>query len=524
MVNKEDALRLLAHDQFKAKLIEQHVDDDMHVAFYVFQDRLYLSKHSNWELSSDNYGLKLLPQVEVNGEVRNLAVLFSLGRKRDHRVIGRKQGLFYQNKLSPGSWLFSKEGAIIYNGLISMMREQYKYRGYDEVISPNLYDSKIFKISGHYQNYKDNMFMIKHGDSGMCLKPMNCPGHYLLFKSKIRSYRELPLRFAEFGVLHRNELSGALSGLSRCRRFQVDDCHILCAESQIHSEIMNNLNFVKDIYSMFGFEYKFYLSSKPEKYLGSDDLWEKAEYQLKQALDEFGMPWEENPGDGAFYGPKIDIMLFDSMGRPHQCASIQVDFQAPIRFNLMYKSDEDPIKLKDEVQADAEPKKGDFVDFPPDEYDSQPFRWEEKPLKPGYKRPVVLHRAVLGSLERFISILIEHNEGKWPFWLSPRQAIVIPISDKFSEYCERVYDALRFNGFHAAIDSSNANLNKKIKNAQLDQWNYMLVVGQKEIDAEAVNVRSRDGSRVGQIKVDDLIEKFEKERQLIPKFRFSQQF
>eukprot|EP00345_Euplotes_harpa_P017011 CAMPEP_0168346240 /NCGR_PEP_ID=MMETSP0213-20121227/18130_1 /TAXON_ID=151035 /ORGANISM="Euplotes harpa, Strain FSP1.4" /LENGTH=590 /DNA_ID=CAMNT_0008354807 /DNA_START=174 /DNA_END=1947 /DNA_ORIENTATION=- len=442
---------------------------------------------------------------------------------RDHRIIGKNQGLFSQNELAPGSWFFSKEGAIVYNGLIEMMRQQYRFRGYDEVISPNLYNLKIFKISGHYQNYSKHMFMLRDGDSGMVLKPMNCPGHYLIYKSKLRSYKDLPLRLAEFGVLHRNELSGALSGLSRCRRFQVDDCHIFCAESQIRDEIMDNLNFVKEVYALFGFEYKFFLSSKPEKYLGDDEVWEKAEGQLKQALDDFGLPWKENPGDGAFYGPKIDIVLYDAFGRAHQCATIQLDFQAAIRFNMMYKADDSEDSPIEALSKEFDGKKGKYFDFEPDEYDSQPFRWEERPLKPGFKRPVIVHRAVLGSIERFISILIEHNLGKWPFWLSPRQVIVIPVSHSFYEYAERVNQALKFNGFHSSVDLSNLRLNKKIRNAQLEQWNYMLIVGKEEAESGMVNVRLRDGSIVGMLNVDDLIDKLEQERQLFPKFRFSDQ-
>ena len=278
---------------------------------------------------------------------------------------------------------------------------------------------------------------------------------------------------------------------------------------------------MKDVYSMFGFEYKLYLSSKPDKYLGEDELWEKAENQLRKALNDFGYPWVENPGDGAFYGPKIDVVLFDSLNRSHQCATIQIDFQAPIRFNMMYKSDEANFDEEGVIKENLIDKKGKYYDFEPDEYSSEPFRWEEQHLKPGYKRPVIIHRAILGSIERFISILIEHNQGKWPFWLSPRQAIVIPISQKFDEYAKSVDQALKYNGFCSSVDLSKSNMKKKIRNAQLNQWNYMLIAGQEEVDSNSIDVRQRDGNRIGKLDVNDLIDKFESERELIPKFRFS---
>ena len=531
IISKEDFSKIFRNYEEKLISIDKQLADDDYASIYLFNSNIYSMKEQSWKELDFPFGLKLISSISNEAVIGLLIPLKKKFKKykelkkvldsRDHRIIGKNQELFYQNKLAPGSWFFSKEGAIIYNGLIKMMRDQYKFRGYDEVISPNLFNLKIFKISGHYQNYKENMFMLKNDWCGMALKPMNWPGHYLLFKSKIRSYRDLPLRFAEFGVLHRNELSGAISGLSRWRRFQVDDCHIFCAESQIQDEIMNNLNFVKDIYSMFGFEYKFYFSSKPEKYLGDDELWEKAENQLKKALNDFGYPWEENPGDGAFYGPKIDIVLFDSMKRSHQWATIQIDFQAPIRFNMMYKSEDCDLKI-DEIEKEGSIiRKGKYYDFDPDEYDSESFRWEEQPLKPGYKRPVIIHRAILGSIERFISILIEHNQGKWPLWLSPRQAIVIPVSLKFEDYAKRVDQALKFNGFYSSVDLSNSRMQKKIRNAQLNQWNYMLIVGQEEVDWDSIDIRQRDGNLIGKQKVDDFIERLEKESELIPKFRFS---
>lgn len=344
---------------------------------------------------------------------------------------------------------------------------------------------------------------------------MNCPGHFLLYQSQIRSYRDLPIRFADFGVLHRNELAGALTGLTRVRRFQQDDAHIMCTHEQIHSEILSCLDFLGHIYNLFGFKYELFLSTKPDKYLGDDDVWEAAENGLKKALNEFGKPWKENPKDGAFYGPKIDINLFDSLNRPHQCGTIQLDFQAPIRFNLLYKTDSDSIQesassMSKHSETDTTVK--NYFDFPPDEFDPEEFRWEEHEVKHGYKRPVVIHRAILGSIERFFSILIEHIDGKWPFWLSPKQVCVIPVSEKFLEYATKVNLAMQYNGFHSTVDEANLTIKKKVRNAQIAQYNYMLIVGQDEMDLGMVNIRQRDGTIIGLKRVDEVIEMFKKEK------------
>lgn len=254
-------------------------------------------------------------------------------KKRDHRVIGQQQDLFYHHEYSPGSWFFTKEGTFIYNKLVEFIKHQYSFRGFSEVISPNIFNLRLWKVSGHYQKYKENLFMFKdlEGGCGYGIKPMNCPGHFLLYQSKVRSYRELPIRFSDFGVLHRNEIHGALSGLTRVRRFQQDDAHIFCRHDQIKQEISGALDFVKYIYGIFGFKFDLYLSTRPESYLGDESVWDRAESQLKESLDEFcegsdDLKWKENPGDGAFYGPKIDIKLYDALGRDHQCGTIQLDF------------------------------------------------------------------------------------------------------------------------------------------------------------------------------------------------------
>nr|CAD7597487.1 unnamed protein product [Timema genevievae] len=301
------------------------------------------------------------------------------------------------------------------------------------------------------------MFSFESEKEIFALKPMNCPGHCLMFDQRTRSWRELPLRLADFGVLHRNELSGALTGLTRVRRFQQDDAHIFCAVEQIKDEMLGALDFLRSVYAVFGFTFQLVLSTRPDKYLGEIAMWDEAEKQLADSLNTFGEPWKENPGDGAFYGPKIDITISDALKRSHQCATIQLDFQLPIRFNLGYVSES-----------------GDK------------------------KRPVIIHRAILGSVERMMAILTESYAGKWPFWLSPRQSIVIPVKQK-------IYDA----GFMCDVDVDPGDtMNKKIRNAQLAQYNFILVVGEKEKTAGTVNVRTRDNIVHGEFSADTVAEKF----------------
>ena len=530
-LTKEEALRLFGYNPFKVQLIENKIPDGGHATAYrcgplidlcmgphlpntskVKAFKITKNSSAYWLGDKENdslqrvYGISFPSKKELTEYIH----FKEEAERRDHRNMGKIQKLFYHHPYSPGCFFFTKDGTIIYNNLMEMIRHQYSFRGYSEVISPNIFNLRLWKISGHYQNYKDSMFMFAGDGCGMGVKPMNCPGHFLLYKSEIRSYRDLPLRFADFGVLHRNELAGALSGLTRVRRFQQDDAHIFATKEQIHDEILNCLDFLDHIYGLFGFKYELHLSTKPEKYLGDDDLWEEAETGLKKALDEFGKPWKENHGDGAFYGPKIDITLFDALKRPHQCGTIQLDFQAPIRFNLTYKSDQDNIGeephsgISKHSEEDTSVK--NYYEFHPDEFDPETFRWEEHECKHGYKRPVIIHRAILGSLERFFSILIEHIDGKWPFWLSPKQVIVLPVSEKFKEYSHKVNLALQKNKFHSAVDDSTLTVNKRIRNAQLAQWNYMLIVGQDEVDLGMVNVRTREGKIIGLKRVDELIE------------------
>ncbi|KAJ3515363.1 hypothetical protein NLJ89_g1814 [Agrocybe chaxingu] len=369
--------------------------------------------------------------------------------KRDHRKIGKDQELFFFNDLSPGSCFFLPHGTRIYNSLVELMRTEYFKRGYQE----GKFTSKLWETSGHWQNYKEDMFILDVEKEKWALKPMNCPGHCLIFDSRDRSYRELPIRMAEFGIIHRNEASGALTGLTRVRRFVQDDTHVFCMPSQLEDEISALFDFMQHVYGLFGFEFSLELSTRPDNYLGEIETWNQAEDQLKQALEKhYPGKWELNPGDGAFYGPKIDITIRDALRRSFQCATIQLDFQLPERFNLKYRSADESVM----------------------------------------PRPVIIHRAILGSLERFIAIITEHFAGKWPFWLSPRQVLVIPVAAPYKEYAAEIAGRLEGQGLFADVDNGDNTLPKKIRNGEIAQYNFILVVGQEELDARSVNVRNRD--------------------------------
>jgi len=304
---------------------------------------------------------------------------------------------------------------------------------------------------------------------------MNCPGHCLMFRFRARSYKEMPLRLAEFGVLHRNELTGALHGLTRVRRFQQDDSHIFCRPDQIEQEVSGVMDLIRYTYAIFGFDFNLELSTRPDDFMGDPALWDKAEASLKKCLDATGLPWKLNPGDGAFYGPKIDIHIRDALQRYYQCATIQLDFQLPIRFDLRYAT---------------ETANGELGN---------------------YERPVMIHRAVFGSIERFMAILIEHTGGKWPFWISPRQVMVIPVGEAFLDYAKKVAARIHDANFYVDVDDTNRTLPKKVRAAQVQQYNYILVVGKEEMESDSVNVRVRDEKdSLGKKTIDETIALFKK--------------
>ena len=427
--------------------------------------------------------------------------------KRDHRKIGRDQELFYFDDLSPGSAMWLPHGMRINNAIMAFLRDQYWQRGYDEVQTPNMYNSELWKMSGHWDYYKDDMFVFPVEKDIFALKPMNCPGHARMFGVRTRSHHELPMRLADFGVLHRNEASGALSGMTRVRRFQQDDAHIFCQEDQIKSEIIGLFDFLKTVYGLLGFTFKMKLSTRPEKFMGKRETWDLAEDKLRSALDEFskssgGTPWELNEGDGAFYGPKIDITISDCLRRDWQCATIQLDFQLPQNFGLEYVTSEAPVKAakgQDESKP-AEPKEADdaLAVTKPEEKQEIPAADGTKkgrvikPLTPGCARPVMIHRAMAGSIERFTAILTEHFAGKWPFWLSPRQILIIPVGVGFYAYAKEVQEIFKKERMYVDVDLSGNTLQKKIRTGQLAQYNFIFVVGDQEMNGREVNIRFRD--------------------------------
>jgi len=391
----------------------------------------------------------------------------------DHRNIGQRQGLFFLDKFSKGSSFFLPRGTHIYNKLTSYLREQYKAHGYQEVKTPNIYDSRLWKISGHWEHYEDHMIKFKLGQKDFSLKPMNCPGHCLMYKhlGKIHS-SQLPIRWADFGALHRNEASGALLGLSRLRRFQQDDAHIFCTPDQVESEVTNCLKMAEEIYGQFDFKFNIALSLRPQKYLGDDELWDRAEDSLRKALVNSKLDFEEQKFDGAFYGPKIDLTIKDCHQRLQQCATIQLDFQLPQRFDLTYRHQSDTSCLE---------------------------------------RPVIIHRAIFGSIERFIAMLAEHTSGRWPFWMSPLQAKVIPVHDKFISYATKIHERLVREGFMADCElDPHSTLSKKVQSAEFTRYNFILVVGRGEEETESVNVRFNveKEARQHSVSVDRLVELF----------------
>ncbi|KAJ5640599.1 threonyl-tRNA synthetase [Penicillium herquei] len=394
--------------------------------------------------------------------------------KRNHLKIGKEQELFFFDDVSPGSPFLLPNGVIIFNAIQKLLREEYRKRNYQEVQTPNMFNVDLWKKSGHWAHYKDDMFKLNVEKGEWALKPMNCPAHFTMFGHRTRTYRELPMRIADFGVLHRNEASGALSGLTRVRKFQQDDTHIFCAQDQIAQEIDDLFDFLDRIYGLFGFTFKLKLSTRPDKYMGELETWNYAEEQLKQCLTRFkGDDWTIDEGDGAFYGPKIDITIADALQREFQCATIQLDYQAPINFDLQYTTNEAKSEELKEKDVQAEKTKPDGLPF-------------------GRARPVVIHRAIIGSYERFLGIITEHHAGRFPFWLSPRQILIVPVMPAVNDYAEELQKIFRADKLNVDIDIGPNTLQKKIRNGQLAQYNFILVVGANEKTDRAVNVRNRD--------------------------------
>ncbi len=378
-------------------------------------------------------------------------------KKRDHRKLGRELGLFMMHDAGPGFPFFLPKGMVLKNTLLEYWREIHKKAGYVEISTPIIMNRSLWETSGHWDHYKNNMYTTVIDDQDYCVKPMNCPGGVLVYASEPRSYRDLPLRMGEIGLVHRHEKSGQLHGLMRVRCFNQDDAHIFMTPDQIKDEIMGVARLINQVYTLFGFKYYVELSTRPEDSMGSDEDWEMATEGLKGALDELGLDYVVNEGDGAFYGPKIDFHLVDAIGRTWQCGTIQLDFQMPQRFELEYQG------------ADGEKH-----------------------------RPIMIHRVLFGSIERFIGILIEHFAGAFPAWLAPVQVKVLPISDKFSEYADQVRKQLDEAGIRVELDTRSEKIGYKIREAQMQRIPYMLIVGQKEQEEGLVAVRSRAAGDEGQ--------------------------
>lgn len=385
-------------------------------------------------------------------------------RARDHRKLGKELGLFMFSNFAPSMPIFLPKGAVIYNELIDFVRSFYRREGYSEVVTPLIWDTELFKISGHYDNYKENMFFSEIEEREYGVKPMNCPGDIQIFAVERRSYRDLPIRLANFSRLHRYERSGVTHGLVRVRSFAQDDAHLFVTPEQIELEIDRELRLIKEIYDVFGFtDVRINLSTRPEKRIGTDEMWDNAERALENALKKNRVDYRINPGEGAFYGPKLDFQVHDAIGRPWQLGTVQLDYAQPERFQLTY------------VGADN-----------------------------AEHRPVMIHRAILGSLERFIGIIIEHFAGAFPFWLSPVQAIVLPLSEKFVDYADEVEKKLKAAELRVEVDRSNEKLGAKIRDAQLRKIPWMLVVGEKEASSGTVNLRKRTGEQAS-IAIEELL-------------------
>lgn len=397
-------------------------------------------------------------------ELEDYLHMLEEAKRRDHRKLGRELELFDFNRLAPGAIFWKPKGWTSYRELQNYFRELEQSQGYVEISNPILYNKELFEQSGHWEHYKDNMFQLQDGETTYCLKPMNCPDTMVFFGSKKRSYRELPMRVAEFGMLHRNELQGALSGATRVRQFCQDDAHIFATEEQITDEITLMLELVDQTYGLFGVEYHLEFSTRPDDYLGELELWNQAEAALKEALDASGKEYKINEGDGAFYGPKIDIHLRDGLGRSWQCATIQLDFQLPRRFDLTYAA-------------------ADNTD----------------------KTPIVIHRAIAGSLERFFAILVEHFAGAFPTWLAPVHCKILSITDDQADYAWEIAREFRKAGVRVEVDDRSEKIGKKIAEAEVSKTPYMLVCGKREAEQGNVAVRTFSEGRRGVMKPEEVL-------------------
>jgi threonyl-tRNA synthetase len=403
-------------------------------------------------------------------ELANHLEMLEEAKKRDHRKLGKELDLFMMSEEGPGFPFFLPKGMVLRNILENFWKAEHVKAGYQEIKTPMILNEQLWHRSGHWDHYKENMYFVNIDDENYAIKPMSCPGGMIVYKRKLTSYKDLPLRVAELGVVHRHELSGALHGLMRVRCFTQDDAHIYMTKEQIKDEVVGVIKLIDKIYTIFGFEYHIELSTKPDNSMGSDQDWEIATNALKEALKSIGRDYVLNEGDGAFYGPKLDFQLKDSIGRQWQCGTIQLDFQMPEKFDLTY------------IGADG-----------------------------SKHRPVMIHRTILGSIERFIGVITEHYAGAFPLWISPVQVKILPISQMQNEYACKIQEILKEKGFRVEVDLEDEKIGYKIRNAQLEKVPYMLVLGQNEVDSDTISFRKRDGEQKDKLTIQEFIQILEKE-------------
>lgn len=489
---REEAIRFMADkgEDYKVELIEDLPEDEV-ISFYRQGDfvdlcagphmektgqikavKLQSIAGAYWRGDSDRkmlqrvYGTCFPSQAELDEYLKKLEE----AKKRDHRKIGKEMDLFAIYEEGPGFPFFMPKGMIIRNELESFWKSEHRKRGYDEIKTPLIMNEQLWRTSGHWDHYKDNMYFTKIDDEDYAIKPMNCPGALLAYKRKMWSYREFPVRMGELGQVHRHELSGALHGLMRVRTFTQDDAHIFMLPEQIKDEVIGVVKFIDDVYNMFGFKYHIELSTRPEDSMGSDEEWEAAETALKEAMETVGKPFVINEGDGAFYGPKLDFHLEDSLGRTWQCGTIQLDMQMPQRFDITY------------VGSDGEKH-----------------------------RPVMIHRVIFGSIERFIGILTEHFAGKFPLWLAPVHVKLLTVTEKFSGYALEVAKKFENAGLRVEADIRNEKIGYKLREARNERTPYICVIGEREMEAGNLTVRSSKAGELGEMSQDELLEKLLKE-------------
>jgi threonyl-tRNA synthetase len=488
--NKKEALEAFKDNTFKCELIQNFEEGSPITAYrqgeffdlcrgpHLFNigkvRAMKLTKVSGayWKGDANNpvltrvYGISFPDKKQLKAYLDHIEE----AKKRDHRKLGAELDLYSFHEFGPGMPFFHPRGMLMLNKLIGYWRDlQYK-AGYIEIKTPILLNQGLWEQSGHWANYRENMYTTEVEKATFAVKPMNCPGCMLYYGCKQHSYREFPLRVMEFGQVHRHEFSGALSGLFRVRSFVQDDAHIFMREDQIESEILNVLKLVEILYSTFGLKYSLELSTRPEKSIGTDAMWEVATNGLRKALIASGHEFKINEGDGAFYGPKIDFKILDALDRKWQCGTIQLDMFLPERFHLKY------------TDADGQEKV-----------------------------PVMIHRAILGSIERFLGIMVEHFAGKFPLWISPRQLVIIPVTDRHVAYGESIKEVFETQGFFVDIDSSNESVSKKIRNAQLLQYNYMLILGDKEVEQETLSIRARSNEMLNDLKLQTVLDSLKEE-------------